>query len=308
MTQIPFDQLAKQFLPAVLTPLSDVERSLEVPGESKFVDVWFEPATTPEIDPASLGVLGKIATTPCLIEPFRNPPTRTEVRTCLLKLLWVQEEEHRQASRQNTRLAETGLSQLWILASSVSRPLLEDFGVTLRDDWVPGIYFLANALKSAIVSIDQLPEIEETLWLRILGRDTTQRRAIAEVIALPQSDPRRAETLQMLTAWKVTIEMNDPLETEDEALLIALSQAYLEWEQTTEQRGEQRGERKVVESLLRAKFGELDASFAAIVPQILSLPTEEYTVLLLQLSREELLARFARGVRFPLLFNDYSCQ
>ncbi|KAM3094202.1 flagellar assembly protein H [Phormidesmis sp. 146-12] len=296
MTQIPFDQLAKQFLQTVLTPLGNVERSLEVPGESKFVDVWFEPATTPVVDPASLGVLGKIAATPCLLEPFRNPPTRTEVRTCLLKLLWVQEEEHRKATRQDSRLAETELSQLWILASAVSRPLLEDFGVTLRDDWVAGIYFLPNSLKSAIVSINQLPEIEETLWLRILGRDTTQRRAIAEVIALPQDDPRRAETLQMLTAWKVTIEMNEPLETEDEALLMALSQAYLEWEQATEQRGEQRGEQQVIEALLKARFGELDTFLGAIVPQILALPTEEYAVLLLQLSREELLARFSLHV------------
>jgi hypothetical protein len=37
---------------------------------------------------------------------------------------------------------------------------------------------------------------------------------------------------------------------------MALSQAYLEWEQTTEQQGEQ----KVIESLLRARLGELAAA------------------------------------------------
>ncbi|NJN87288.1 MAG: flagellar assembly protein H, partial [Leptolyngbyaceae cyanobacterium SL_7_1] len=41
------------------------------------------------------------------------------------------------------------------------------------------------------------------------------------------------------------------------------------------------------------RFTELDAALAAIVPQILALPTEEYTSLILQLSREELLARFS---------------
>ncbi|KAM3113564.1 hypothetical protein [Phormidesmis sp. 146-33] len=74
---------------------------------------------------------------------------------------------------------------------------------------------------------------------------------------------------------------------------MVLSQAYLEWEQATEQRGEQRGKQQVIEALLKARFGELDASLGAIAPQILALPTEEYAVLLLQLSREELLARFA---------------
>ena len=38
MTQIPSDQLAKEFLQELLTPLGQVERSFEVPGEPKFVD------------------------------------------------------------------------------------------------------------------------------------------------------------------------------------------------------------------------------------------------------------------------------
>lgn len=69
---------------------------------------------------------------------------------------------------------------------------------------------------------------------------------------------------------------------------MALSQAYLDWEKATEERGK----REVVEALLKARFTTLDEPLAAIVPQLLTLPTEEYTGLILQLSREELLARF----------------
>jgi hypothetical protein len=43
MTQIPFDQLAKEYLQELLSPLGQVERSLEIPGEPKFIDVWFQP-------------------------------------------------------------------------------------------------------------------------------------------------------------------------------------------------------------------------------------------------------------------------
>ncbi|MBW4504910.1 MAG: hypothetical protein KME64_00085 [Scytonematopsis contorta HA4267-MV1] len=74
-----------------------------------------------------------------------------------------------------------------------------------------------------------------------------------------------------------------------------LSQAYLEWEQDTEQRGKQEGQRQVVENLLLARFGEVDSQLAAIIQPILSLPPQEYASLLLQLSnlsREELLTRF----------------
>jgi hypothetical protein len=286
MTQIPFDQLAKEFLQELLTPLGTVERSFEVPGEPKFIDVWFQP-TTPSATPSTL--LERITTTPCSFEPFRNPPTRQDLRRCLLKLLWVQESE----LRTDSTLPEAQLPMLWVLASSISQPVLEDAKAEVHPDWLPGIYFCGNLFKTAIVAINQLPETPDTLWLRILGRDATQEQAIREVLALPKSNPQRSRILQMLASWKIRIELTAPLDTEQEQLQMALSQAYLEWEQSTEKRGEQQGKREVVEALLKNKFGELDAALAAIVPQMLSLPTEDYTRLILQLSHEELLARFS---------------
>lgn len=73
---------------------------------------------------------------------------------------------------------------------------------------------------------------------------------------------------------------------------MTLSQAYLEWEERTQQQGIQQGKRLVVENLLKARFGELDEQLASIIPNLLDLPAEEYTRLLLQLSRDELLTRF----------------
>jgi hypothetical protein len=77
---------------------------------------------------------------------------------------------------------------------------------------------------------------------------------------------------------------------------MALSQAYLEWEARTKQQARQEGQRVVVESLLKIRFGEVDEQLATIVPALLELPTEEYTQLLLQASREELLDRFQKGL------------
>jgi hypothetical protein len=289
MTQIPFDQLAKEFLEEILTPMGRVERSFEVPGEPKFVDVWFQPTTSPIQRLENLTLLERITTTPWSFEPFRNSPTRQDIRRCLLKLLWVQEYE----LRKDSTIPEAQLPMLWILASSVSQPILAEANAEVRPDWLPGIYFCGTLFKTAIVAINQLPETAETLWLRILGRDATQEQAILEVLALPQSNPQRSRILQMLASWKIRIEMTTPLDSEDEQVLMALSQAYLDWEQATTQRGEQEGKREVVEALLKTRFGELDAALTAIVPQILTLPTEEYTGLIVKLSREELLARFS---------------
>ncbi len=58
------------------------------------------------------------------------------------------------------------------------------------------------------------------------------------------------------------------------------------------QQGLQQGKRIVVENLLRVRFGSLDDELSAIIEPLVELPVEEFTPLLVQLSREELLARF----------------
>ncbi|MCU0569069.1 MAG: flagellar assembly protein H [Oculatellaceae cyanobacterium Prado106] len=288
MTRIPFDQLAKEYLQELLTPLGKVERSFEVPGEPKFIDLWFQPANAAPTT-KNLTLMERITLTPCSFEPFRNPPTRQEIRRCLQKLLWVQDAE----LRRDDTIPEQQLPMLWVLASTVTQLLLQSGKAELKEGWPPGVYFCGDLFKTVIVAIDQLPATEETLWLRVLGRDDTQSQAILEVLSLPVDDPQRSKIIQMLTSWKVRIEMLDPLESEEERFSMALSQAYLEWERKTEQRVTQQMKREAVEALLKARYGELDEQIESIVPQIIALPTEEYTRLILQASREDLLQQFS---------------
>ncbi|WP_365974061.1 hypothetical protein [Moorena sp. SIO4G3] len=56
--------------------------------------------------------------------------------------------------------------------------------------------------------------------------------------------------------------------------------------------GMQNERRSMVTYLLRSRFGELDQQLLAIIEPLIALSPEEFTPLLLQLSREELLARF----------------
>lgn len=79
---------------------------------------------------------------------------------------------------------------------------------------------------------------------------------------------------------------------------MALSQTYLEWEKETERRGRERGllqERQSnIMNLMRFRFGSIDATLEALIPQMMELSSEEYTRLLLQLSKEELIQHFDR--------------
>lgn len=100
--------------------------------------------------------------------------------------------------------------------------------------------------------------------------------------------------LELLYNLRVILETNQNLDAEDRELIMELSPLYLERLDEATQQGIQQGESIVVENLLRVRFGVLDEELQSIVAPLLELPPEEFTSLLLQLSRDELLARFIR--------------
>jgi hypothetical protein len=299
MTKNPFDQFSKQFFEEFLSPLGEVRINFEIPGEPKFVDIWFIPSNRPTGDLSELGILASMAQNPCLIEPFRKQPTDKEIRSCLYKLYHLEAEIQRDAKRDEDVISEEELPRLWILATSCSDEILNDIPLHRDEAWPDGIYFSGKILLARIVAIDRLPRTPETLWLRILGKGLIQKQAVDEVMALPKGNNKRSAILKLLYTWKISIQVSQEFELEERELIMNLSQAYLEWEQETIERGKEIGKeqerRQLLQSLLVAHFGELDSALNAIVEPILSLPTTEYTAILLQLSslsREDLLARF----------------
>ncbi|WP_309245602.1 hypothetical protein [Desmonostoc muscorum] len=212
------------------------------------------------------------------------------MRNCLLKLFSVYGESQCKAKRENTSLPDENLPRLWILATSASTNLLESFGARLdTDNWLAGVYFLPDSFRTVIVAINQLPLSIETLWLRILGKGQTQRQAVSELLSLPQNNPLRRNIQELITSWRITVINQENITEDDQEVIMNLSQAYLEWREATLQEGQ----RQVVENLLCVRFGLLDEELERIIEPLLKLTPPEYSRLLLELSREELLTRFA---------------
>ena len=305
MTRFPHDQFAKDYLKELLTPLGEVESSRNIAGEVREIDVWFIPNSTPQINAQVLGILGQFAATPAIFEPFRNAITPSQIRSCMGKLFDVHADLERQTKRENTRSNEAELPKLWILSPTASIALLDGFrALPDENNWLPGIYFLGDCLKTAIVAIHQLPRTNETLWLRVLGKGTVQKQAINELAQLPESNPFRANALELLYNLRLNLEANRDLAPEDRELIMELAPLYRQQMdaavQQGLQQGLQQGQRLVVENVLRVRFGVVDEELAAIIEPLLELPPEEFSALLLQLSqlsREELLARF--GIKSP---------
>lgn len=317
MTRLPHDQFAKQYLEELLAPLGSVETSREVSPEVRHVDVWFVPAPQPSAEPEVLGLLGKMASTACLFEPFRNAPTPLEILDCQSKLNSVNSELRRKARREETTFSEADWPFLWILSPSCSARLINGFGAQVDEsgNWPAGVYFLPEFQKTALVAINQLPVTSDTLWLRILGKKGTQQQAISELEALPEGHPLRQNLRELLASWHIILQTSENVTEEDRELLMQLSSVYLRWREDTLlegvrqglqqglreglqeglQEGNLQGQRLMVENLLEARFGELDEELSRLVDRLLQLPIRERTQLLLNLSnlsRGELLERF----------------
>ena len=132
--------------------------------------------------------------------------------------------------------------------------------------------------------------------------------AAKELIALPLENPLRGNVLELISSWRANIEIRETLTEDDQELIMQLSPAYLQAREELLQQGKQEGKqegiqqgiqqgrleerRLMVDNLLRVRFGSLDEELSRVVSPLLQLPPEEFSLLLLQLSREELLARF----------------
>ena len=149
-----------------------------------------------------------------------------------------------------------------ILTPTASRNIISGFSETTQTDSLPGIYYLAKSLHAAIVVIHQLPQTQETLWLRLLGRGTVQKRAIDELAALPLNQPYVKITLELLYNLQKNLKINQSSQTEDQELIMRLAPLYQQDRELAKQEGLQEGlqkEKRLIIRLLNRRIGEIDS-------------------------------------------------
>jgi len=311
MTRFIHDRFAKEFLEELLSPLGTVNIGRDVSSEVREIDVYFTPSTAIPEYSETLGLLGKMASTTAIFEPFRNPANVSEICSCLGKLLDVRGELERKFRRENTRYDDAQLPKLWILMPTASKALVDSFNaIPDTENWMQGIYFLGESLRTAIVAIHQLPETPDTLWLRILGKGGVQQRAISQLSALAADDPLRIIALELLYRLQSNLVTDAPqeLEPEERELIMAIAPLFQQQIQAAQQqareegleqglergleqgleqgleRGRQEQQRLILENFLRVRFGELSPKMTVFLSPISKLSAAEFTVLLLAIS------------------------
>jgi hypothetical protein len=110
---------------------------------------------------------------------------------------------------------------------------------------------------------------------------------------LPANSPYRDETLKLFVKLKVTLESRNDREQNETELMMRLADSplFTEYMERTVKSSYQ----DVVESFLIKRFGSLDEDLAKVVPNITKLLPQEFTSLMVDLSREELIDRFSNN-------------
>jgi Domain of unknown function (DUF4351) len=284
MTRFIHDQFSKDYLEELLKPYGQVQAPSRVAAEVKEIDVLFSPTTTQTTNLATLGLLGKMAVTPAIFEPFRNPASSEEISDCLAKLSEVKSSIQREAKRRKTKIVAREIPQLWILTPTASKSIISGFGGELKLDWGKGVYFLPKHFRTAIVVIHQLSFTPETMWLRILGRGRVQRQAIDELAALPAHHPLQRVTLELLYNLQQNLSINQSTPAEDRELMMRLAPLYEQDREKARQEGLQqgleqglyKGEQQLILRLLNRRLGEIDLS---LIEQVKELSIEQLETL-----------------------------
>ncbi len=111
MTRFLHDQFAKEYLKELLNPMGTIDTGMAVASEVQQIDVYFSPKPQPNLSEElrTLGLLGRLASNPAIFEPFRSPVKKSEVLSCIGKLINVNRLWERKANRNKRRLSEREL-------------------------------------------------------------------------------------------------------------------------------------------------------------------------------------------------------
>jgi hypothetical protein len=269
-----FDRLAKGILEAALAPVGEVRTQEEIHGEVQAADVLFRP-TAPRADVAHLGLLGRIASTSCLIEPFHATPGSEAVLDCVDKHLTLRRNRMREA-----RKAGHGpdLPALWLLSTGRPRSVLTGLRFAPLRGWPPGVWRGPPLLSLYLVVLRDLPETRATLPLRLLGAGPAFLRVARELPDLPHDAWEPRAFVEQLIAYTDEVAQNPDSASEDDmSTAEELKSIYKDWEQRVRNEGMEKGieqgmekgmEKAMREALVssyQARFGEVPAALRAAV-------------------------------------------
>jgi predicted transposase YdaD len=172
------------------------------------------------------------------------------------------------------------LVQEFLASGRITRIYLDELGEIEDLPWGLALMVLTilpsdEMLAKAKIMLQQFSE-EETTSTETSSKGSAILDLVITAIIYKFSELSRDEVLVMLG-----LELKEPR---------AFQETRAEGEAIGEAKGKLAAAKEGIEAILLVRFGEIDDDLATVVPELMKLDSREYTRLLLNLSRSELLA------------------
>ncbi|HWO18878.1 MAG TPA: hypothetical protein VNO30_08880 [Kofleriaceae bacterium] len=237
-----FDNLGKQIGQAALGLSGSTVVHDEISPETQYADLRHDPDPARADERARLGLLGRLAATPALIELYAHAPGAAEFRACLGKHLAVWQKRARderahkqQPPPQQQQLAALVDPFLWIIAAGTPKSLLAELSPAPAPTppWPVGVYlFGGQALRVGLIAASQLPCDRSTLLVRLMAAGPLLLPAVVELSALPADAYERVVADQILLGFQHVLGMQPSRTADEEEFLVTM---YSTWEHAREE-------------------------------------------------------------------------
>jgi hypothetical protein len=247
----PFDKLGKQIGEAALRPSGATVAHDEINAETQYADLRHDPDPARQAARNRMGLLGRLASEPCLIEIYSKAPGADEFRACLSKHLASWQRRARKARSDNRKRSEHAQapkafvdSFLWIIAAGAPTKLLTKLELEAARDWPAGTYlFGGDVLRVGLVVATELPRDPTTLLVRLMAAGPLLAQAVQDVAALPVDAYERTVAEPVLLTFQHMLGQEPSQTPEEQEFIVDLLRG---WENArTEGRTEGRTESQV---------------------------------------------------------------
>jgi len=199
------------------------------PRRPSFADLRHEPDPARKAERGRLGLLGRIAAAPCLIEVYGHAPTAEEFRACLAKHLAFWQQRARNKKRRQKRQARKKFVEpsLWIIAAGAPTTILTKLKLMPARGWPAGVYcFGDDILRVGIVVASRLPRDPSTLLVRLMAAGPLLAQAIKELRALPPNAHERVVAEQILLQLQNVLGHKPRRTPKEQEFIVAMQKSW----------------------------------------------------------------------------------
>jgi hypothetical protein len=230
-----FDQLAKQIGREALSACGVTIVNDEIAPDAQHADLRHEPDPARDVERARIGLLGKLARSPCLIEAFAHTPDLREVRACLSKHLAFWRHRERRSS-------PTGDEPfLWILTAGRPDAALAGLLMSRAGGWPRGVYIGPHILRVGVVVASELPRTRETLLARLMAGGRVLPAAIEDLAALPDDAHECRVASRPMLNFRDAVAQEPRKTVADREVLVIMEDAFKELRARARKEGREEG-------------------------------------------------------------------